>query len=102
MNIIITGGCGFIGSNFIRALIEYDDSDCKYINIDKLTYAGNINNLKDIEGDSRYTFIKDDICNPELGLEIELHGIDLDDTDWIVISQPRLMLTIALPRLRLL
>jgi len=57
--ILVTGGCGFIGSNFIRYMLN------KYpyniINLDKLTYAGNLENLKDIENDNRYRFIKADI-----------------------------------------
>lgn len=59
--ILVTGGCGFIGANFIRHILS------KYpyniINLDKLTYAGNLENLKEIENDSRYTFIKGDIVN---------------------------------------
>jgi len=65
MNILITGGCGFIGSNFIRyALKKYQN--IKIINLDKLTYAGNLNNLKDIANDKRYKFIKGDICDNKL------------------------------------
>ncbi|MCX5803121.1 MAG: dTDP-glucose 4,6-dehydratase [Proteobacteria bacterium] len=59
--ILVTGGCGFIGANFIKHILS------KYpyniINLDKLTYAGNLENLKEIENDSRYTFIKGDIAN---------------------------------------
>ena len=65
MNIFVTGGCGFIGSNFIRyALKKYQN--IKIINLDKLTYAGNLNNLKDIANDKRYKFIKGDICDNKL------------------------------------
>ncbi|MCD6572753.1 MAG: dTDP-glucose 4,6-dehydratase [Thermoplasmata archaeon] len=65
MKIMVTGGAGFIGSNFIHYLLrEYDD--IKVINYDKLTYAGNLDNLKDIENDARYHFIKGDICDKEL------------------------------------
>lgn len=59
--IMITGGAGFIGSNFIRNII---DRDYEIINYDKLTYAGNLSNLKDIEGRKNYRFIKADICDP--------------------------------------
>lgn len=60
----ITGGAGFIGSNFIRYILNHTGS-IKVINLDKLTYAGNLENLKDVEKDSRYTFIKSDICSSE-------------------------------------
>ncbi len=63
MKILVTGGAGFIGSNFIRLLIN--NSDYEVVNIDRLTYAGNLNNLRDIENNKRYKFIKGDICNPE-------------------------------------
>jgi len=62
---LITGGAGFIGSNFIRYLIsKYDDIEI--INLDKLTYAGNLDNLKDIETNPRYRFVKGDICDADL------------------------------------
>lgn len=64
MNILVTGGAGFIGSNFIKyMLFKYDYN---IINLDLLTYAGNLNNLKDIEKSTGYTFIKGDICDKEL------------------------------------
>ena len=59
---MITGGCGFIGSNFIRYVLEEDPS-CRLVNLDKLTYAGNPDNLKDVEDDSRYHFFLRDICD---------------------------------------
>ncbi len=65
-NIFITGGAGFIGSNFIRYVIEKTDFSGKVINLDKLTYAGNLLNLKDIEerfGGKRYFFERGDICD---------------------------------------
>jgi dTDP-glucose 4,6-dehydratase len=62
MKILVTGGCGFIGSNFIHYMLgEY--SDCHIINLDALTYAGNPENLKKLEGNKRYHFIKGDINN---------------------------------------
>jgi len=64
-SILITGGAGFIGSNFIPYFIK-KHPNYKLINIDKLTYAGNIANLAEVEGNSRYSFIKGDICNREL------------------------------------
>ena len=65
MNILVTGGAGFIGSNFIHYMLE-KYSGHKIINLDKLTYAGNLENLKQIEDNSNYEFIKGDITNREL------------------------------------
>ncbi len=62
MNILVTGGCGFIGSNFVRYMLE-EHPEHSVINLDKLTYAGNLENLADVAGNSRYTFIKADICD---------------------------------------
>lgn len=65
MKLLITGGCGFIGSNFIRHILrEYPGY--KIVNLDKLTYAGNSENLKDIESDSNYEFVKGDIRDAAL------------------------------------
>lgn len=60
--IVVTGGCGFIGSNFIHLMLE-QYPELSIINIDKLTYAGNLANLKDIEATLRYKFLKGDICD---------------------------------------
>jgi dTDP-glucose 4,6-dehydratase len=62
MKILVTGGAGFIGSNFIRYIFK-KYPDYQVVNYDKLTYAGNLENLKDIEKDPRYKFIKGDICD---------------------------------------
>ncbi|MDA0986934.1 MAG: dTDP-glucose 4,6-dehydratase [Bacteroidetes bacterium] len=64
-NILITGGAGFIGSNFTHFMLE-KYSDINIFNLDKLTYAANLENLKSIENNSRYNFIHGDICNSEL------------------------------------
>ena len=60
--ILITGGAGFIGSNFIRYIIE-KYPDYKVVNLDKLTYSGNLENLKDVESNLNYRFIKGNICD---------------------------------------
>ncbi len=62
---LVTGGAGFIGSNFIHYMFGKYGDDIRIINVDKLTYAGNLENLKDIEGRSNYTFIKADITDAE-------------------------------------
>lgn len=62
--IIVTGGAGFIGSNFIHEVL--DTTEFHIVNLDLLTYAGNLDSLSDIENDARYTFVQGDICNFEL------------------------------------
>ncbi|MCD6353213.1 MAG: dTDP-glucose 4,6-dehydratase [Proteobacteria bacterium] len=71
-NLLVTGGCGFIGTNFIRHLLEESDFAGKIINVDSLTYAANPENLSDIETNfpDRYLFIRADICNRESIAEI--------------------------------
>ncbi|MFC1563146.1 dTDP-glucose 4,6-dehydratase [candidate division KSB1 bacterium] len=64
-NFLITGGAGFIGSNFIKYFLK-EYSDCFIVNLDKLTYAGNLENLKTVENDKNYVFIKGSINNKEL------------------------------------
>ena len=63
-NILITGGAGFIGSHVVRLFVN-KYPEYHIINLDKLTYAGNLANLKDIEGQPNYTFVKADICDFE-------------------------------------
>ena len=63
--ILVTGGAGFIGSNFINHILK-NRSDIFIVNLDKLTYAGNLNNLKDVEKHPNYSFVKGDIVNDEL------------------------------------
>lgn len=66
---LVTGGAGFIGSNFIIYMLDKYE-EIKIINLDKLTYAGNLENLKSIENDERYKFIQGDICDRTLVREI--------------------------------
>lgn len=63
MKILVTGGLGFIGSNFIREMLT-EKPDCEIINLDLITYAGNPANLGNVEHDPRYTFVQGDICDP--------------------------------------
>jgi len=63
--ILVTGGAGFIGSNFIPYFLEKHEN-CKIVNLDLLTYAGNLDNLKEVESHAHYTFVKGDICDWEL------------------------------------
>ena len=65
MNLLITGGAVFIGSNFIRHILNKYPG-YKIINLDKLTYAGNLSNLRDIENNPRYGFVRGDICDRKL------------------------------------
>jgi len=75
--ILVTGGCGFIGSNFVRMMLGVETPRGgvstkieKLINLDLLTYAGNLENLSDVAGDPRYEFVRGDICDAPLVLEL--------------------------------
>jgi len=73
---LVTGGAGFIGSNFIQYMLK-KYNDIKIINVDLLTYAGNLENLKDVETNPNYTFVQADICNREAIEKIFIeHDID--------------------------
>lgn len=74
MRLVVTGGAGFIGSNFVRFMLRRYD-DLEVVNLDKLTYAGNLDNLRDVEDDARYTFVKGDICDAAV-VRAALQGAD--------------------------
>ncbi|MDQ0339458.1 dTDP-glucose 4,6-dehydratase [Caldalkalibacillus uzonensis] len=76
MNILVTGGAGFIGSNFVRYMLD-KYKDYTIVNVDLLTYAGNLENLKDVENNPNYHFVKGDICNKEL-LSYLVKQFDID------------------------
>ncbi len=64
MKILVTGGCGFIGSHYIKRHLAAHPQD-EIVNLDKLTYAGRLENLKEVEKNPRYSFVKGDICEPK-------------------------------------
>ncbi len=64
-NVLVTGGAGFIGSNFVRFILKTEPG-VQVVNLDLLTYAGSLENLKDLPDAGRHTFVKGDICNREL------------------------------------
>jgi dTDP-glucose 4,6-dehydratase len=70
MKLIVTGGMGFIGSNFIRYLLNKNDNNIQIINLDALMYGSNLHNLKDIEDNERYSFVNGDISDYDL-----MHGL---------------------------
>lgn len=107
-NILITGGAGFIGSHVVRLFVN-KYPECRIINLDKLTYAGNLENLRDVENEPNYTFVKEDICNLEkirevfrkynvdgvIHLAAESH-VDRSITDPFTFAQTNVMGTLTL------
>ena len=75
MKILVTGGCGFIGSNFIRYILK-SYPDYSLINVDKLTYAGNIENLSDLSRSPHYHFIRGDITDASRIEELISKGVE--------------------------
>ena len=74
MRLLVTGGLGFIGSNFCRYMLT-KHADLELINVDKVGIGANPANLSDFENDGRYTFVKGDICNPQL-VKREIHQVE--------------------------
>lgn len=74
MRILVTGGAGFIGSNFVRFVLGRHPDD-SVVNFDKLTYAGNLENLADLAADARYAFVRGDICD-EAAVERAMGAVD--------------------------
>jgi dTDP-glucose 4,6-dehydratase len=77
MRVLVTGGCGFIGSNFVR-MLHAERPDADITNLDVLTYAGNPRNLEDIQDSPRYAFVRGDICDPETVEPL------VRESDWVV------------------
>ena len=107
-NLLITGGAGFIGSHVVRQFVN-QYPEYRIINLDKLTYAGNLNNLRDVENQPNYTFVKEDICNLERMLKLfdEYHidgvihlaaesHVDRSITDPFTFAQTNVMGTLSL------
>ena len=78
-NLLVTGGAGFIGSNFVRHVLA--ETNHRVINLDLLTYAGNLENLTEVEGHERYTFVKADIADPQ-GMDRLFSEHPIDRSTW--------------------
>jgi dTDP-glucose 4,6-dehydratase len=75
MKLVVTGGAGFIGSNFVRYVLS-KHSRYSILNLDKLTYSGNLHTLRDVEGNARHTFFRGDICNRRKVQEVFSGGVE--------------------------
>ncbi|PYV40438.1 MAG: dTDP-glucose 4,6-dehydratase [Acidobacteria bacterium] len=75
MRLLVTGGAGFIGTNFVKYILR-KYSDYEVLNLDKLTYAGNLENLKDLEGNQRHRFVRGDICDASVVERLVGEGVD--------------------------
>src|SRR5687768_13987626 len=74
MKLLVTGGAGFIGANFVLYWLQKYPQD-QIVNLDALTYAGNLENLKSVEGNPNYAFVQGNICDPEI-VNKAMQGID--------------------------
>ena len=113
-NILITGGAGFIGSHVVRLIVN-KYPDYRIVNLDALTYAGNLENLRDVENAPNYVFVKGDICDYELVTKVfddyridgvihlaaESH-VDRSITDPFSFARTNVMGTLREPGLKLL
>src|SRR5579859_836463 len=75
MKLLVTGGAGFIGANFILYWLKQHPQDV-IVNVDKLTYAGNLENLKEAQTNANYSFVKADICDGGI-MQKAMEGIDI-------------------------
>src|SRR5690606_6564446 len=75
MKLLVTGGAGFIGSNFVHYMLR-EHADVNIINVDLLTYAGNLDNLRPVEGDARHRFVRADVADREAMEPLFAEGID--------------------------
>ncbi|WP_148449175.1 GDP-mannose 4,6-dehydratase, partial [Paenibacillus ihuae] len=76
MKLLVTGGAGFIGSNFVIYMLQ-QHPEYKIVNVDALTYAGNLENLKSVEGNPNYTFAKADITDVQAMDALFSQGVDV-------------------------
>jgi dTDP-glucose 4,6-dehydratase len=84
-NVLVTGGAGFIGSNFVRYLLR-EDSQVRVVNLDALTYAGSLENLKDLPDPGRHVFVQGDICDPPCSMTC---CGDMRSARWSILQRKR-------------
>lgn len=99
-NLLITGGAGFIGSHLVRLMVN-KYPEYRIVNLDKLTYAGNLANLKDIENMPNYEFVKADICDfkkmREIFTEYDIDGVYIWQQRVTWIGQSRIRFPLPRP-----